>query len=205
MLSVAEPGSSPRQFDNKGQYITYAGEKRALVHIQDGYLFNEAGEDLTYLYQNDPDKARFKNILYWMNFQGYAMNSELRQQVVKMRRRQELEARMAEEMARLERVQQEELQSLERELEEARRRERMRGLGPIPPDPQDRVIEELELSDTEEKVLGDLTPKYDTQMPPLEEDEDFAEGDFAAAAEEDPILAPKPATVRKGAKKPVRR
>lgn len=197
MLQEAAPVA--KLFNPRGQYIMYAGENRAAVYVQDGHLFGENGDDLVYMYNTDPDKSRHRNVLYWMNYNGYAMNAELRSEVVKMKRKAELEQKIAEEMERLDQAHRRELEELERELQEARRRDRQRNLGPIPPDPEDRVIPELELSETEEKVLASLEDDY--VMPPLAEDEDFVDPDFvAASAHSVGVAAPAPATVRRGRK-----
>lgn len=193
---------APKSFNPRGNYVMYAGEYRASVFVQDGHMFGENGDDLVYTYNTDPDKARHRNVLYWMNYNGYAINAELRSEVLKMRRKAELEQRIAEEMERLDQAHKRELEELEKELQEARRRDRQRNLGPIPPDPSDRVIPELELSETEEQILSSLEQDY--AMPPLSDDEDFQDPDYeAATAHELPPSAPAPATVRRG--KAVRR
>lgn len=183
---MLETAPQPTKFNRRGLYIAYAGEGRATVYVQDGMLYAEDGTDLMHGYLTDPDRTRFKNILYWMNFMGYAMNAELRHEVVKLRREQELQERMKSELARLDEMQAVEMAQLEKELADAQRQARLKSMPALPPDVQSKVIPELELTDTEKAVLGQ---DFELQDPTF--DEDFGELD---EPEEDPEpVAPAPA------------
>lgn len=194
----------PSEFNPKGVYVMYGGQGRATVYVQGGVLFDGKGVDLMYKFLSDPDKSRFKNILYWMNYHGYAMNSELRLEVVKLRRQQELEMRMQEEMARLDKMQQEEMANLEKELEDAQRRARLKTLGPLPPDPKKEIIPELELTEAEKNILGfeDDTEEY---LPDASLGDDEVEEYLPEEVEEEITPEPvKPALKQKSAAKPRR-
>lgn len=176
-MATTMQGLAPNQFNPRGQYIQYGGDGRASVYVQGGILFDEKGHDLMYLYLTDPDRSRFKNILYWMNYMGYAMNSELRHEVVKLRREQELRARMEAEMAKLDAQQSADLAQLEKELNDAARAARFKNMGPIPEDPSEKVIPELELTDTERSVLGEYEESFG--LPAPQEDADIFAQDMA--------------------------
>ena len=178
-----EAATEPTKFNPRGQYIAYAGQGRATVYVQNGYLYSEQGDDLMYLYLNDPDRSRFKNVLYWMNFMGYAMNAELRTEVIKLRREQELQERMKAELARLDEMQAAEMAQLEKELADAQRKARLQTLGPLPPTPVQEEIPELELTETERQILGDY-------QPPMAEEPEFEE---YQPEPEPPPVAPPPA------------
>lgn len=91
------------QFNPKGQYMLYAGGNRREVYLQDGCFYNIQHE----LLPTD---------LKWLDENGYAMNAELRNEVINQMTRQkyrreldELNAKIEQESAKLREAQATEL------------------------------------------------------------------------------------------------
>jgi len=167
---VQQQANQPQKYrphDTQGS-VTYIGDKRASVHLQNGCLFAESGEDLFHAYRIDPDRKMYKNILIWLDHNGYTMNLEMRHQIVSAINLQKQAARMEEERQRMLEQQRLELEQMEEDLQRDRRMRQAKDRAPIPQHPAPETREDIKLTPLEEAVLGNLFEEDDdTGLPAL--------------------------------------
>lgn len=163
-------------FNPKGQYLRYSGGNRREVYLQAGKLYN---------IKHEPLKAD----LNWLEQNGYAMNAELRNEVVRqqatLRHQKELEAiqaKIAAETARLMAEQEAEINEHYKEL----------SYSAPPPSPKRRQHEEIKLTSVEKRLLNlpDPEPEQSDEEDEEEDADLFQEGDLDSVG---PIVEDEPA------------
>lgn len=162
------------KFNPKGPYHLYSGGDRREVYLQDGRFFNTKHELL-------PAN------LEWLDANGYAMNHELRNEVVRqqarLKHRKELEAlkaKIAAEEARM---------LVEQEVELAKHHAEMTSYSAPPPAPSKRKHAPIQLTAVEKDLYGDTSHEAETQEEvhePEEVDEDD-DGDLFRAEDLNPF------------------
>lgn len=188
MATAIEINSKPKKRKHGTPGLTFAAEARATVHLEDGHLFSETGEDLFHKFAHDPDrKTQFRNnILVWLDYNNYCVDPSLRGQLMRAIRERQLQAQMeAERAAAIEREKQT-LAQMEEELERSRKARAPRG--PVAPTLDPRRQQELQLTELEEQALSGLFEIDGGDN--LEEDEEEGMPDLAGFEEDEEDLAP---------------
>lgn len=200
MLQQANRPQKFQPLDTQGS-VMYIGDKRAAVYLQNGCLFSESHEDLFHAYRNDPDRKMYKNILIWLDHNGYTMNIEMRHQIVAAINLKKQEARMEAERQRMLEQQRLDLEKMELELARDRRLRSAKDRAPIPQHVSPEPREELKLTPMEEAVLGDMfqDEDEDTGLPPLAatyDSDDYEDEPDPLASLDDDDPPPPPAQVK---------
>lgn len=158
----------PATFNPKGKYMKFAGGNRKEVFVQEGHLFNA-------MHQALPTDLR------WLDQKGYAMNAELRKEVVRQQtvkkyqaRKAQLEREIAEETARVQALQ-------DQELSELYDGEEKDHYDAPPPSPKALEKSSVVLTSVEKKLAGieEDVPEVDLSDEDDDEEDLISDGDLA--------------------------
>lgn len=190
-------------FNPKGQYYQFNSQGRREVYVQAGQLYNSKNENLYDQFARD--KSRFDEDDYrrnwtfidWMNYNSYAMNTELRDIMVDQQVAEMQKAELEEVHAKANALRSELREKSERELYKHRQEVEAHLLPPVVPNANLEPIKPAFLTSVEKKLFGVEEPATSSAPKDPFEGIDLDKGDPVDWGEAAPAAAvAMPTTVR---------